>query len=87
MYLERGLLPPFEEVSLILYKGIGPLHLGVRSPPKRGNHTLGRTWGGASPPLITKVKDLHPWSPRTLKDPLYIRLSIFSLLSCFLALS
>ena len=85
--LKKGrLLPPFEEVSLILKKGIGSPHSGLKLPLKRGNRTLGRPWGGASPPFITRMKDLHPWSPRTLKDPLYIRPYFLSPLF-FLALS
>ena len=85
-YLKKGgLLPHFEEVRLFLSKGVKPPHLRVILPPKGGNQTLGRTSGGASPPLIIRAKDLHSWSPRTLKD-LYIRLCFLSPLF-FLALS
>ena len=64
-----------------------PPHLGIRLPPKGGKHTLGRPWGGGSPPLIMRVKDLHPWSPKNLKDPLYIRLYLLSPLLFFGSLS
>ena len=60
-----------------------PPHLGVILPSKGGIHTLGRPYGSTSPPLIIRVKDLHPWSPRTLKDPLYIMLYFLSLLLLF----
>ena len=33
--------------------------------------------------LVTRVKGLHPWSPRTPKDPLYIRLYFSSPLLFF----
>ena len=59
----------------------------VRLPPKRVNHTLGCPWDGAFPPLIIRVKDLHPWSPGTLKNPLYIRLYFLSPLLFFGSLS
>ena len=64
-----------------------PPHLGLRLPPKGGNHTLGCPWGVASLPLIIRVKDIHPWSPRNLKDPLYIRLYFLSPLLFFGSLS
>ena len=62
---------------------VRPPHLGIILPPKGGNYTLGHPWGGGSPPLIMRVKALHPWSPRRLKDPLYIRLYFLSLLLFF----
>ena len=64
-----------------------PPHLEVRLPPKGGTHTLGRPWDGVSPPLMIRVKDLHSWSTRNLKDPLYIRLYFLSPLWFFGSLS
>ena len=74
-------------MRLFLFKGVVPPHLGVRLPPKVCNHTFGLPWGGKSPPLIIRVKDLHPWSPRTQKEPVYIRFYFPSPLSFLLSLS
>ena len=69
----KGLLSPFEEMNLILFKVIGPPHLGVRLPLKVVTTPLD----------ILGVVYLHLGSRRTPKHPLYIRLYFLSPLLFF----
>ena len=67
-------------------KWLGHLIKGKITSMRRWPHPW-TSFGWCISTLITRVKDLHPWLLRTLKDPLYIKLYFLSPLLFFFSLS